>query len=534
MLRKLSASLTGLFVVALFALATAQFGEAQNPGLTVSGAVTANHCVKFLNQFQVADAGGNCVAGSVVSSFNGRSGAVSPQLGDYTCATIGASSGCSTDLTIYRTPLTGNTTYYVNGTGGPATCGTTGLLTCGIGNDSTTTPSNPATPFATVNAAISYIAKNIDTKSVLLTINLAHGTSSGYAFACSQNPLLGQITFNIIGDFNAPTAVKALTPNGAVGAAVKDQCVPSLSSYEIDDQGLGVAAIAVGQQGIVDLRSMTFGSWNTGNTLFQVSDGGKLNFVGVDPSGTITNTLAGTTYGPIFDVSTAGIIATQGTTIAIPNALTVSGAFARALSGYLNGFDTTTFTGAGVAGTVGTRCLIQNTGIVIIPSAVDPNSVFPGNANCIPQNGLYVETWQPTLQGSTVAGAPTYAANCGTGAVTCRIGTVLINGKEVIIGFKLSVTALGGATGNLQIGNLPIGAASQGNFSADDLYGCIISSFNGWTASAGFTTLDAQIRGTATWIDLMENGSTKTGIFAPVADFAAATLIQGSCTYRRP
>lgn len=287
-------------------------------------------------------------------------------------------TGTNTNL---RVPLSGTTTIYVNATGGSAACGVTGVLTCGVGTASPANPTNPATPFDTTQHAIAYLAKSIDTQGQSVTINLAHGASLNYGFNCLGQPLFGVVTFNVIGDFNNPTAVTVIAPNGGYAIQALDQCVPSLSSFRIADQGSAAGAVFAQQQGIVDLRSITVGSWNTGGAVSIAWDGGIVNWLGQDASSSITNTLDGTSYGQIFQAQFGGIVNFRSAQIAVPNTITIGGGQSGAtnISGYMRGLIAGgTFTGAGVAGSTGSRCNFTAGAF----SNIDPNTAFFGSSNC--------------------------------------------------------------------------------------------------------------------------------------------------------
>lgn len=295
---------------------------------------------------------------------------------------INAPTGTPTTV---RVPLTNNTVIYVNGTGGSATCGTTGALTCSAGSAAPTNPTNPATPFDTINHAIAWLQCCADAQGTSPTINLAHGSTTNYAINCLGQPLLGNITFFVIGDYNAPTAVKILAPNSSYGVFAKDQCVPSLSALEIDDQGSAAGGVFADQQGIIDLRSVTFGNWNSGGVPVIAWNGGKVNLLGADSNSPSKLNTLGTSYGQVFQVQFAGIIDFNSQQVSIPSAATISQNFAWGAGGYFKGISGSTFTGAGVAGTTGSRCSYANT----YSGGTSPNSVFPGNSNCTPATNTF-------------------------------------------------------------------------------------------------------------------------------------------------
>lgn len=294
-------------------------------------------------------------------------------------------------LGTYRTPLpSAGIVVYVNGnSGSTATCGITGALTCQAGNDSTGNGTTSA-PYLTLTKAIAVIY-NLDVLGGGVTINLAHNTgTTNYSAGCAGGVLVGSITFNIVGDVTSPTSVKMLAPNSGIGLSTKDGCVPSISSFEIDDQGSSIGAISVGQFSMIDMRAIFFGSFNTSAAVMSVGGGGTINLLGVDPnpmSSGVTNTLNSTAYGIVFSMDSSGILNFNSRTVAIPNAITLGGgkSFISAYGGFLVGASSGTFTGAGVAGTTGSRCSWFNS----ISEGTDPNTIFPGNANCTPTNLTY-------------------------------------------------------------------------------------------------------------------------------------------------
>jgi hypothetical protein len=319
----------------------------------------------------------NIPLGTAATQNIGTSGATAPLNNGANTFNVANLAGVATPL---RIPVAVGTTLYVNPFGVPTTCGVTGALTCGVGSPNPTNPTNPATPFDTVNNAINYIASNLDARANNIIINLSHGNSTSYAFNCFQQPLLGTVTFSVVGDYTSPGSVGLVAPNGGFGVNVRDQCVPSLSSFGFVDQGSSLGYVNVDQQGICDLRSMVVTGLNASVAAFSASDGGIINFVGTDPNSTAPNTIIAGSYGSILVSQFGGIINFNGTTVTIPTAIAFSHPFAVVNGAYIKGISGSTFTGAGVPGTAGTRCSFNNA----YTSGVNPNTTFPGNANCTP------------------------------------------------------------------------------------------------------------------------------------------------------
>lgn len=156
------------------------------------------------------------------------------------------------------------------------------------------------------------------------------------------------------------------------------------------------------------------------------------------------------------------------------------------------------------------------------------DGAFCGTTNAILQRGASVwacvvfpytaTTWTPTLQGSTGAGAPTY---------TTQSGSYEQIGRQVTVRFNILTTGLGGPTGVMQIGGLPVASASTTSDNGE----CAAMSMTGVTLDASFTYLVGDIIPGTSVIRLFEVGSGQTATLATVAKFGAATGLQGSCTY---
>jgi hypothetical protein len=290
-----------------------------------------------------------------------------------------------------RVRLTGNQVIYVNWNGSATeTCGVNGTLTCQPGNDAAA-DGTIAHPFQHNQNAYGYLMALLDLSQQSVTIDMAHGISTNYAFNCQGGFLVGSYTFGLVGDFSNPMAVGIQAPDDAIALFIKDGCVPSSSSYEFVDSpsANAVAAVDVDQDAMGDFRSVTWaGNWNNNSVLAEATTNGILNMVGPDTANGVsqTNTIAPTGPANIniaFLTEELGQIKFNGEPVAVPNAITINsaGGWLALLGGNMSGLGFgTTFTGAGVSTTTGPRCLIDGGQI---QDGVSPNSM-PGSTLCAP------------------------------------------------------------------------------------------------------------------------------------------------------
>jgi hypothetical protein len=123
----------------------------------------------------------------------------------------------------------------------------------------------------------------------------------------------------------------------------------------------------------------------------------------------------------------------------------------------------------------------------------------------------------PTLRGSSTAGTPTYTVQAG---YANRVGSMLhVRGRLVI-------TAIGGMTGNLQIGGLPSAAVNQPNG-----YASVSIVQGGLTNSVNYSQFGAWLQPNSAVIDVVEMGSGQSVSLVPIANVAANTQIIFSVSY---
>ena len=349
-----------------------------------------------------------------------------------------------------RIRLNANQAFYVNGdSGSAATCGVHGTsapLTCSAGNDS----NNCLTPGAaclTSQHVVNLINDSYDSNGFALTINGAHCASSScginLSFSCAGAPI-GATGFNFVGDYDNPTAVEVFAANSSAAISVNDLCTVSVDSIALADQGSAINGVNAKKYAQVDLRSVTVtGTWNTSACIFCSSgQSALLNILGVGNGG-ITNTIASTSTGQIFQATSGGQIDFAGQTVAIPSAITVGGgqALGQSVGGSIVGISSGTFTGSGVVGTTGLRCVSFDA----YWGNVDPNTVFPGNTNC---------AMHRTFNSAAIVGPTT-----GGGTATLFTGSDTIAGKSVANGGTGASAAGATAVGNIS-GAAPVSCPS--------------------------------------------------------------------------
>jgi hypothetical protein len=154
--------------------------------------------------------------------------------------------------------------------------------------------------------------------------------------------------------------------------------------------------------------------------------------------------------------------------------------------------------------------------------------ITTANSNFSPpmRTGVYSTngkgTWTPTLVGDSVPGSATYVS---------RVGNYTNSSYGVQAYFAIEVSNLGGASGNLTIGGLPIPMSSDGNQGA-----CQFTFTQGWNSStSGVARVAGYISGGQSQVTIIESGN---GIvqFSPTSSWHTSPSdikILGVCNYFR-
>jgi hypothetical protein len=274
-----------------------------------------------------------------------------------------------------RVSLKATASYYVNGSSSStAACGPTGASTCSIGNDGNNCLT-PGTACLTTQHVVNIIIQKVDFNGFTAQIYLAHGSSSNYAFTCTEGPVIGQSVFTVQGDTTAPTAVTIIGPVLGPAVQVKDGCTVDLDSLAFADNATNNVTqfiiAGLGNYGHIDISNLTFGSMTIGTQLSATYSG---SITAIGPL-TITggaNAAVGVSLGGVIDFS--------GQTVTLIGTPAYATVFAYVNSGGFIGATNSTFSGSAT----GLKCEIVagSNGL----QGYDPNAVFSGSVNCVDNN----------------------------------------------------------------------------------------------------------------------------------------------------
>lgn len=455
------------FIIAgLAALAFAFPALAQNPGVTIVPPFTAGHCTTIINGFQLGDSGAICGAGSGVSSFAGRTGAVVAQAGDYsafylqqsgaitaghcaswagtnqvqdaggTCASlspvqsvfarVGTVTAQLADYAAFYLQFAPSQNYYVNGNNAATSpCGPTGALTCSIGVD-TNDCLTPATSCLTVNhVIIQYIGRHsyVGTSA---QINLAHcstdTTCGNYVTSCANGPWIGTSVVGLAGDGANLTAVQIRPGPSGAGVALKDGCTISIHEIAFRDNGTNNASsfisVSTGAPGHIDITNVDFGAC-------AVCIAVNTNYSGMTVTFTSGVKVTGNEFG-FLQIGNNSTMEVDTGAITGNASLTFSGAFAFISNGgtFIGGASAF----SGFASVSGPKCQITDS--FAASGTIDYNTIFPGSTLCNPISriGTMVSTGIiPTNSGSCAINTQTGGASAGSFKANgaCAGGTVI-------------------------------------------------------------------------------------------------------------
>jgi hypothetical protein len=261
------------------------------------------------------------------------------------------------------------------------------------GSDSSTTPTNIATPFLTILHAWNYVCSVYDIGGNIVTIQLADGTYTdniliGGSTATTNAVPVGGGTINIQGNTGALLNV---TWNGG-SAACFSNAVPITSiiqfSYVLMENSAssGASVLSTGAYANLALLSVSWGT--TGSSFVQLSAPSNISL----KNGNFVFTGATTTSSPFFAQTTGSIInfnaaSTTATATGAVSWPTSGQGFAYASAGAnIYNYGGITFTTSGGGSYTGQRYLADTGGV--INAFGGGSTVWPGTVPGVPVAGV--------------------------------------------------------------------------------------------------------------------------------------------------
>ena len=273
-----------------------------------------------------------------------------------------------------RVSLTGNQNYYVNGnSGGTATCGPAGGSTCSAGSDSNDCLT-PSTACLTLQNVVNIIYNKVDVAGKVITAYLAHNAgTTNYDLVCAGGSFIGSGVLLVRGDSSAITSTVVQDPNLGAGLQVKDLCTIDYEYISFIDSASTNATAHMAVGGTGNAGHLDFGNANLGGLAFSgaslIQIGGQGSF---GLTGPITITAGATAAiqvaGPANITLQNQVLTLSGTPAFTEFALTIDGGEIIATSANFSGSAT------------GARCAVFGAANF---NGADPNTIFPGNANCV-------------------------------------------------------------------------------------------------------------------------------------------------------
>lgn len=321
------------------------------------------------------------------------------------------------NTTFFRTRLSANTTFYVNGDNTiPHPCGLATLrVSCLAGSDLVTAVQAEAvtggttapTPFLTLNTAILAVTSQIDWNGFRPTIALADGNpGANYGGASCAFPIGTNGAIWIQGNDADYTTVTLTALNSTFALYTTHYCIVRLRSVTVSDQGSSVWGLEADNYGGVDIQNVGFTAFNS--PMIRVGQTGHLELVNplgsddVFVKGNAPSWLRVDTGGNANFGSSSGNGFTQFFTVNIANGLTFSNGFINVPSGaVLFNLTSTTFTGFSYTGT---GLIANGPGFMQTNANVPCATVFSASSGgCVITNGFQTDANDPTTYNSRTA-----------------------------------------------------------------------------------------------------------------------------------
>ena len=287
-------------------------------------------------------------------------------------------------ITNARTQISSQVFWVNSSNTNTAPCGSSGGSTCSIGNDSNDckTALTSCRSLQHVNDLInsSYDAANTSFGVNLAdTIGVTGSDPTKYDINCSRGPWIGTSVLSIAGNVGTPGNVQIQPVNSGVSGVVVNGCTIAYNGVHfIDSAGSNAAGFMQtgGGHGFghIDISNSVIDACAACSAL--ETDSGSSIAIG---SG---NSIIGNVFNP-FIATGGGTFEFNGNTVAVSNNLTFN-SFANAnTGGQYKGVSASTF--GSPTGIAGTRCNIQGPWTILNQN---PNTVFPGNSDCVIQETM--------------------------------------------------------------------------------------------------------------------------------------------------
>ncbi len=459
-------------------------------------------------------------------------------------------------ITNARTQILSQTFWVNSSSTNTAPCGSSGASTCSIGNDSNSCLT-ALTACLTAQHVANLINTSYDAANTSFGLNLADtvgvtgSTPTRYVINCSRGPWIGTSVLGITGNVGTPGNVQIQPANGNIAGIVANGCTVAWNGIHFIDSA-GSNAVGFIQTGgghgfaHVDLSNSIIDACAACSAI--ESDSGSSIAIG---SG---NSIVGNVFN-VFDATGGGVFDFNGNTVAVSNNLTFTEFADANTGGQYKGITSSTF--GSPSGITGTRCNIQGAWTTL---NLNPNNVFPGNADCVIQEtigavGLQkgaggsstvdygtsgqcltsggsssaLDTWVncPTYAATTWTPAITTTSTVGTPAYTTQVGSYEKIGRQVTVRFDITLSGwTGSPTGNVEISGLPVAAANTSN----DYGTCAISNYTVTGLAASNIGITGLISPNTSVIILYQNSNTASSQITAAQAGTTATLI-GFCNY---
>ena len=273
-------------------------------------------------------------------------------------------------------------TFFINSSS--TNTGNCGGSTCSIGSDSNDCKTI-LTACLTAQHVTNLILSTYDAKNTSFglnftdTVGVAGSDPTKYSFTCETGAFIGTSVLSLQGNTSTPGNVQIQPSNGGVGVTADNGCTLGFNGFHfIDSAGSNAAGYVQTGGGHnashIDLTNVVMDACAACAGI----NANSLSSIAVGTG----NTIIGNMFLPYY-ITGGGTIDFNGNTVAVSNNLAFNSFFAQNTGGQITGVSASTF--GSPTGITGTRCNIQGAWTIL---GVNPNTVFPGNSDCVIQETI--------------------------------------------------------------------------------------------------------------------------------------------------